>query len=64
MSLSTAPHIIIREDLPTLAKKIDVLADKIAHAELTVGNILNQTNSNKRRQGHKVRLRAAQMQSL
>lgn len=53
--------IIIREDLPTLAKKTDVLAEEIAHAELTVGNILDQTDSNNRRQEHKARLRAAQM---
>ena len=53
--------IIIREDLPTLAKKTDVLAEEIAHAELTVGNILDQTDSNNRRQEHKARLRAARM---
>ena len=53
--------IIIREDLPTLAKKADVMAEEIAHAELTVGNILDQTDSNNRRQEHKARFRAAQM---
>jgi len=53
--------VILREDIPTSAKKTDVLVEEIAHSELTVGNILDQTDSNNRRQEHKARLRAARM---
>ena len=54
--------IILREDIPTSAKKTDVLVEEIAHSELTVGNILDQTDANNRRQERKARLRAAEMQ--
>ncbi len=53
--------IIIREDIPTLTKKTDVLAEEIAHAQLTAGNILDQTDVSNRKQEHKARVRAAEM---
>lgn len=53
--------IFLREDLPTSAKKTDVLAEEIAHAQLTVGNILDQTDVSNRKQEHKARVRAAEM---
>ena len=55
-------NIILREDILTSAKKTDVLVEEIAHSELTVGNILDQTAPNNRRQERKARLRAAEMQ--
>ena len=49
-------RIAIRQDIPTLAKKADVLAEELGHYHTTVGNILDQTNIDSRRQERKARL--------
>lgn len=49
-------RIAIRQDIPTLKKKADTLAEEIAHGEITVGDISDQSNPNNRRQEHIARL--------
>ena len=49
-------RIAIRQDIPTLAKKADVLAEELGHYHTTVGNILDQTTIDSRRQERKARL--------
>ena len=49
-------RIAIRQDIPTLAKKADVLAEELGHYYTTVGNILNQENTEARKQERTARL--------
>lgn len=49
-------RVAIREDIPTLKKRADVLAEEWAHGELTVGNITDQTIVTNRRQERKARM--------
>ena len=49
-------RIAIRQDIPTLAKKADVLAEELGHYHTTIGNILDQTNTDARKQERKARL--------
>ena len=51
----------IRKTISTQAEKADVLAEEIAHYDLTVGNILDQNDPNNRRQEHKARIKAYRM---
>ena len=51
----------IRKSLETSAEKADVLAEEIAHYELTVGDILDQSVADNRRQEHEARRRAHDM---
>ena len=51
-------RIAIRQDIPTLKKKADALAEEIAHGKITVGDISDQTNSANRRQERLARLMA------
>ena len=51
----------IRKTIDTQAEKADTLAEEISHSELTVGNILDQTVPENRKQEHKARLRAYRM---
>ena len=45
----------IRKTIETEAGKADVLAEEVAHYDLTVGNILDQSVTENRRQEHKAR---------
>lgn len=51
----------IRKSIDTQAEKADTLAEELSHSELTVGNILDQTVPENRKQEHKARLRAYKM---
>lgn len=51
----------IRSTIDTEAEKCDVLAEEIAHYELTVGNILDQSDTNNRKQERKARGYAHEM---
>lgn len=50
--------IAIRQDIDTTAKKACVLAEEIAHYELTVGNIVRLSDMDQLRQEHKARVKA------
>lgn len=47
--------ILIREDMPT-TQKACVLAEELGHYYTTVGDILDQSNTDNRKQEHKARL--------
>lgn len=49
-------RIAIRSDIPTLAKKADVLAEEMGHYHTGVGNILKQDTINARKQERTARL--------
>ena len=49
-------RIAIRQDIPTLAKKADVLAEELGHYYTTVGNILDQENVGARKQERAARI--------
>ena len=49
-------RIAIRQDIPTLAKKADVLAEELGHYHTTVGNILDQTTTEARKQERAARI--------
>lgn len=49
-------RIAIRKDIPTLAKKADVLAEELGHYYTTVGNIINQNDVANRKQERRARL--------
>lgn len=49
-------RIAIRQDIPTLTQKADVLAEELGHHYTTVGNILDQANIDARKQERKARL--------
>lgn len=49
-------RIAIRQDIPTLAKKADVLAEELGHYHTTVGNILDQSNTEARKQERAARI--------
>lgn len=49
-------RIAIRQDIPTLAKKADVLAEELGHYYTTVGNILDQDNVEARKQERAARM--------
>ena len=49
-------RIAIRQDIPTLAKKADVLAEELGHYHTTVGNILDQTTAEARKQERAARI--------
>ena len=49
-------RIAIRQDIPTLAKKADVLAEELGHYHTTVGNILDQTTTEARKQQRAARI--------
>ena len=49
-------RIAIRQDIPPLAKKADVLAEELGHYYTTVGNILDQTNVEARKQERAARM--------
>ena len=51
----------IRKTIETEAEKADVLAEEVAHYDLTVGDILDQTDVNNRRQERKARSQAYDM---
>ena len=51
-------RISIRQDIPTLKKKADALAEEIAHGKITVGDISDQTKPANRRQERLARLMA------
>lgn len=51
-------RIAIREDIPTLKKRADVLAEEWAHGEITVGDITDQTVVSNRKQERRARLLA------
>ena len=59
--LTNGKVICIRSTIPTEAEKADVLAEEIAHTELTVGDILDQSVTENRKQERKARLRAYDM---
>lgn len=50
--------IIIREDIPTVAKKADVIAEEIGHSKYTVGDITDQSDIDNRKQEKRARLYA------
>ncbi len=54
-------RIAIRQDIPTVAKKADVLAEELGHYFTTVGNILNQSSIEARKQERAARLWAYQL---
>lgn len=49
-------RIAIREDIPTLARKADILAEELGHYYTTVGDIKNQEDAEHRKQERKSRL--------
>lgn len=49
-------RIAIRKDIPTLAKKADVLAEELGHYHTSVGNILEQSDTENRKQERIARL--------
>lgn len=49
-------RISIRQNIPTLAQKADVLAEELGHYHTSVGNILDQTNIGNRKQERIARL--------
>lgn len=49
-------RIAIRQDIPTLKKKADVLAEELGHYHTTVGDIIEQDSSNSRKQERAARL--------
>ena len=51
----------IRKNIETSAEKADVLAEEISHADLTVGNILDQTICANRKQEYKARMKSYDM---
>lgn len=51
-------RIAIRQDIPTLKKKADILAEEWAHGKITVGDITDQSIASNRRQERKARLLA------
>ena len=50
------PRIAIRQDIPTLAKKADVLAEELGHYHTSVGRIVEQNTVNSRKQERTARL--------
>lgn len=48
--------IAIRQDIPTLAKKADVLAEELGHYHTTVGRIIDQETLDQRKQERRARL--------
>jgi len=54
-------NIAIRKDIDTSSKKMCVLAEEMAHHELTVGNIVYLTDLDQLKQEYKARLRAFEM---
>lgn len=55
-------RIAIRRDIPTLRKKADILAEELGHYYTTVGRIVEQDTVDARKQEHKARLKAYNMQ--
>lgn len=51
----------IRRTIDTNAEKADTLAEELAHHDLTVGNILDQSITMNRKQEHKARAKAYDM---
>lgn len=51
-------RIAIRQDIGTSSKKACVLAEELAHHELTVGNIVHLSDMDQLRQEHKARVKA------
>ena len=51
----------IRDSIETSSRKADVLAEEIAHSQSSAGNILDQTDTNNRKQEHRARIRAYDM---
>lgn len=49
-------RIAIRQDISTMTKKADVLAEELGHYHTTVGNILDQSNTANRKQERAARL--------
>ena len=49
-------RIAIRKNIPTLAKKADVLAEEMGHYHTGVGRIINSNNTHSRKQEHSARL--------
>ena len=49
-------RIAIRQDIPTLAQKADVLAEELGHHYTSSGDILDQTNVSNRKQELRARL--------
>ncbi len=49
-------RIAIRQDISTIAKKADVLAEELGHHYTTVGNIIEQDSTNARKQERTARL--------
>lgn len=49
-------RIAIRQDIPTLVQKTDVLAEEMGHYHTTVGNIVDQTQTANHKQEHIARL--------
>lgn len=49
-------RIAIRQDIPTLAKKADVLAEELGHYHTSVGRIVEQDSINSRKQERIARL--------
>lgn len=49
-------RIAIRQDIPTLAKKADVLAEELGHYHTSVGQIVDQNSVNSRKQERTARL--------
>ena len=55
-------RIAIRQDIPTLKKKADVLAEEIGHYHTTVGRIIEQDSVAARKQEREARLWAYKVQ--
>lgn len=55
-------RIAIRQDIPTLKKKADVLAEELGHYYTTVGRIIEQNTVDARKQEHRARIKAYNMQ--
>lgn len=51
-------RIAIREDIPTLKKKADTLAEEYAHGKITVGDITDLSVPENRKQERRARLKA------
>ena len=49
-------RIAIRKNIPTLAKKADVLAEEMGHYHTGVGRIIDSNNTHSRKQEHSARL--------
>ena len=55
-------RIAIRQDIPTLKKKADVLAEEMGHYHTTVGRIIEQDSVTARKQEREARLWAYKVQ--